>query len=51
MLSSEAMLNRPAPDDTAGQERVRQRKAESGLAGRDDVTTFVDLIDADEKRT
>ena len=47
----EAMLNRPAPDDTAGQERVRQRKAESGLAGRDDVTTFVDLIDADEKRT
>ena len=47
----EAMLNRPAPDDTAGQERVRQRKAESGLARRDDVTTFVDLIDADEKRT
>ena len=47
----EAMLNRPAPDDTAGQERVRQRKAESGLAGRDDVTTFVDLIDADENRT
>ena len=47
----EAMLNSPAPDDTAGQERVRQRKAESGLAGRDDVTTFVDLIDADEKRT
>jgi hypothetical protein len=46
----EAMLNRPAPDDTAGQERVRQRKAESGLAGRDDVKTFVDLIDADEKR-
>ena len=47
----EAMLNRPAPDDTAGQERVRQRKVESGLAGRDDVKTFVDLIDADEKRT
>lgn len=47
----EAMMNRPAPDDVAGQERVRQRKAESGLAGRDDVMTFVDLIDADEKRT
>jgi hypothetical protein len=46
----EAMLNRPAPDDTAGQERVQQRKVESGLAGRDDVKTFVDLIDADEKR-
>ena len=47
----EAVLNRPAPDDTAGQERIHQRKAESGLAGRDDVKTFVDLIDADEKRT
>jgi hypothetical protein len=45
------MLNRPAPDDEAGQERLRQRKVESGLAGRDDVKTFVDLIDADEKRT
>lgn len=47
----EALLNRPTPDDTAGQERVQQRKADSGLAGRDDVKTFVDLIDADEKRT
>ena len=45
------MLNRPAPDDTAGLERIRQRKAEAGLGGRDDVKTFVDLIDADEKRT
>ncbi|MCX6877423.1 MAG: DUF5069 domain-containing protein [Verrucomicrobia bacterium] len=47
----EAMLNRPAPDDTAGQERIRQRKEEAGLADRDDVKTFVDLIDADENRT
>ena len=46
----EAMMNRPTPDDTAGQERFLQRKVESGLAGRDDVKTFVDLIDADEKR-
>jgi len=46
----EAMLNRPAPDDVAGQERVQHRKVEYGLAGRDDVRTFVDLIDADEKR-
>ena len=46
----EAMLNRPAPDDTAGQERLRQRKAEAGIGGRDDVMTFVDMIDADEKR-
>jgi len=47
----EAMLNHPAPDDAAGQERLRQRKAESGLAGRDDIKIFADLIDADEKRT
>ena len=47
----EALLSRPAPDDAAGQERLRQRKEEAGLAGRDDVKTFVDLIDADEKRT
>ena len=47
----EFMLNRPAPDDAAGQERLRQRKAESGLAGRDDVKCFVDLLDADENRT
>jgi hypothetical protein len=47
----EAMLNRPAPEDAAGQERLQQRKAESGLAGRDDVKIFVDLLDADEKRT
>jgi hypothetical protein len=47
----EAMLNRPASNDAAGQERLRQRMVESGLAGRDDVKTFVDLIDADEKRT
>ncbi|MEI7911650.1 MAG: DUF5069 domain-containing protein [Verrucomicrobiota bacterium] len=47
----DAMLNRPAPDDSAGQERLQQRKVESGLAGRDDVKTFVDMIDADEKRS
>jgi len=46
----EAMLNFPAPDDVAMQERLRQRKRESGLAHRDDIRTFVDYIDADEKR-
>lgn len=46
----QAMLNRPAPDDAAGQERLRQRKAESGLAGCESVKTFVDLIEADEQR-
>lgn len=46
----EAMLNYPRPDDTAMQERLAQRKRESGLAHRDDIRTFVDYIDADEKR-
>ena len=44
------MLNRPAADDAAAQERFKQRKQEFGLADRDDVKTFVDLNDADEKR-
>jgi hypothetical protein len=47
---AEMMLNRPAMDDAAAQERFKQRKQEFGLAHRDDVKTFVDLNDADEKR-
>lgn len=47
---AEMMLNRPAADDAAAQERFKQRKQEFGLADRDDVKTFVDLNDADEKR-
>lgn len=46
----EGMLNYPEPGDTAMEERLKLRKAQSGLAHRDDVTTFVDYIDADEKR-
>ncbi len=46
----EAMLNRPRPDDAAGQERLQKRKAEAGLSHRDDIRSFVDFIDADEKR-
>ena len=30
--------------------RLNQRKAEAGLAQRHDIQTFVDFIDADEKR-
>ena len=30
--------------------RLKMRKEEAGLAHRDDITTFVDFIDADEKR-
>lgn len=46
----DAMLSRPRPEDAAGQERLRKRKAEAGLSHRDDIRSFVDFIDADEKR-
>jgi hypothetical protein len=44
------MLNYPAVDDVTGQERLKMRKEQSGLAHRDDIRCFVDYIDADEKR-
>jgi hypothetical protein len=46
----EGMLNYPEPGDQAMQERLKMRKEQSGLAHRQDVRTFVDYIDADEKR-
>ncbi len=46
----EGMLNRPPADDAAAQERLQMRKQQSGLAHRGDLKTFVDYIDADEKR-
>ena len=46
----EKMLNYPAADDAEMQARLQKRKAESGLAHRDDIRSFVDYIDADEKR-
>ena len=45
----EMVLNRGQDTDDL-KARLQQRKAESGLANREDITTFVDLIDADEKR-
>jgi hypothetical protein len=33
------------------QARLKMRKAQSGLGHRDDLRTFVDYIDADEKRS
>ena len=47
---AEMMLNRPASDDAAAQERFKQRKHEFKLGHREDVRSFVDLNDADEKR-
>ena len=46
----ERMLSTPAPDDATAQARLATRKEQAGLTNRDDIRTFVDLIDADEKR-
>lgn len=43
-------LSRPKADDPAALERFRTRLKESGLEHRTDLKTFVDYIDADEKR-
>ena len=43
------VLNRGRDADDA-RARLHQRKQEAGLAGRQDIETFVDLIDVDEKR-
>ena len=47
---SESMLNHPGPDDAEMQARLKLRKEQAGLTHRDDIKTFVDFIDADEKR-
>ncbi len=44
------MLNYPKPEDPEMQARLKMRKEQAGMAHRDDVRTFVDFIDADEKR-
>jgi hypothetical protein len=46
----DSMLNYPASDDAAMQARLKSRKEAAGLADRDNIRTFVDFIDADEKR-
>ena len=46
----EDMLSRPKPDDEAAIARLKMRKEQCGGAHRDDVRTFVDVIDLDEKR-
>ena len=47
---AEGMALYPKPGDTAMEERLNQRKEAAGLAHRADLKTFVDFIDADEKR-
>lgn len=46
----EWMLTRPPSDDAAMLARLKMRKEQAGLVHRDDIKTFVDFIDADEKR-
>jgi hypothetical protein len=47
---AESMRDYPKPDDEAMQTRLKLRKEQFGLAHRDDIKSFVDCIDADEKR-
>ena len=44
------VLSRPKPGDEAAQARLKMRKEQCGGLHRDDVKTFVDVIDLDEKR-
>ena len=46
----ERMFNYPKRDDPELQARLKMRKEQAGLVHRDDIQTFVDFIDADEKR-
>jgi len=46
----ERMLNYPKKDDAETQVRLKMRKEQAGVAHRDDIQCFVDVIDADEKR-
>ncbi len=44
------MLGRPLAGDSEAVARLKMRKEQGGMANRDDIKTFVDYIDADEKR-
>jgi len=43
-------LQPPQPDNAEAVARLKLRKEQSGIVHRDDIKTFVDYIDADEKR-
>ena len=44
------VLSRPLANDEAACARLKMRKEQAGIAHRDEIKTFVDMIDADEKR-
>lgn len=46
----ERMLNYPRQEDQEMQARLKLRKEQAGLSRREDIQSFVDFIDADEKR-
>ena len=46
----ERMLNYPKKDDAEMQARLKMRKEQAGVGHRDEIETFVDFIDVDEKR-
>jgi len=46
----ERILNYPKKDDAEMEARLKARKEAAGLAHRDEIRSFVDFIDADEKR-
>jgi len=48
---AEIMTDYPKAGDEAMQARLKMRKEQGGLAHRDDLTRFIDFIDADEKRS
>ncbi|MBM3846639.1 MAG: DUF5069 domain-containing protein [Verrucomicrobia bacterium] len=45
------LLNHGLETDEALRARLNSRKEAAGLSHRDDIKTFIDFIDADEKRT
>ena len=49
-IHADGMLSYPKAADQAMEDRLKQRKEQAGLAHRTDIKTFVDFIDADEKR-
>jgi len=44
------ILNRGRENDESLRARLKMRKEEAALGHRDDIQTFIDFIDADEKR-
>jgi hypothetical protein len=44
------ILSRPQLNDEAAKARLEMRKKQAGISHRADIQTFVDMIDADEKR-